>query len=479
MSAASQPFSDVVVERVGPIVVKEVRQGLRARVFAIFFSLLLVACLVLAIIAWGEGRAERGIAVGDDFLTAYLVVLGLVSFFVIPFVAFRSMVREREDETWVLLALTNLGPRNIVHGKWLSAMSQAMLFASACAPFVVFSYFLNGVDLPQVLLALGLTFAWTCFLVAGALAVATQANTRVGRTASHLVVLALLLAATAGGLGFLGMLAHEGSRVMRDDAFLAACATMAVVFLGGAVLCLEGAAAGLSLPTQPASKGPRLALLGLVLALLTLGLVGVLGWGGHRGVAGVGSVGTSLLLVTAGVFAIGEKDGAPRSCSRMGAILRPGALRSYLLVLGLLALCTMVWGAVYAMETSGADASLRERNTLFAGPLYVALYLSAAAFLSRATPLLKLGEAVGSRVTFLVVTGVGILLPPFLAVIADERANNRPLNYLNPFIGMINFADRLSRSQGETGLVLLGAATLLFVFLAWVALKARDGERHL
>ena len=79
---------------------------------------------------WDE--IEAGIAFGKDFFGGYLTALGAVTFFVIPFVAFRSMLRELEDETWVLLTLTGLGSISIVRGKWVSAMSQALLFGSAC-----------------------------------------------------------------------------------------------------------------------------------------------------------------------------------------------------------------------------------------------------------------------------------------------------------------------------------------------------------
>ncbi len=138
MTSAEQ-LSERAQEVVGPIVVKEVRQGLRARVFGVFFGLMLAACLVVAIIALATSSAyDQG---GRDAFGAFLVALNVVCCFVIPYTAFRSMAREREDETWVLLALTGLGARSIVRGKWLSASAQAMLFASACAPFCS--------DLPQ------------------------------------------------------------------------------------------------------------------------------------------------------------------------------------------------------------------------------------------------------------------------------------------------------------------------------------------
>ena len=80
----------------------------------------------------------------------------MVHFFIIPYSAYRSLAREREDETWVLLILTGLGPRRILRGKVASFLVQAGLYASAVGPFLLFSYYLNGIDLPTILLVLGL-----------------------------------------------------------------------------------------------------------------------------------------------------------------------------------------------------------------------------------------------------------------------------------------------------------------------------------
>src|SRR5262245_11512527 len=104
-----------IAERVNPIIVKEIRQGLRTRAFWIFFSLMLIACVIISLIAaaTGEGWTNRG----KTYFLVYDVCLGFVQFFVILYSAYRSMVRECEEETWVLLTLTGLGSRRILRGK--------------------------------------------------------------------------------------------------------------------------------------------------------------------------------------------------------------------------------------------------------------------------------------------------------------------------------------------------------------------------
>jgi hypothetical protein len=126
-------FSGSVSERLNPIVVKEVRQGLRTRVFGIFFGLMLLACVCISLVAWATA-SEVGYDAGKGFFIAFFVALGVVQFFIIPYTAYRSMAREREDDTWVLLTLTGLGPRRILRGKLSSFIVQGMLYGSAAGP---------------------------------------------------------------------------------------------------------------------------------------------------------------------------------------------------------------------------------------------------------------------------------------------------------------------------------------------------------
>ena len=100
-------------ERLNPIVVKEVRQGLRTRVFWIFFGLMLFACLCISLIAWATA-SELGFDGGRGFFIAFYVCLSIVQFFIIPYTAYRSMAREREDETWVLLTARSLAIQELL-----------------------------------------------------------------------------------------------------------------------------------------------------------------------------------------------------------------------------------------------------------------------------------------------------------------------------------------------------------------------------
>jgi ABC-type transport system involved in multi-copper enzyme maturation permease subunit len=468
-----------LAEAAGPIVVKEIRQGLRARVFAIFFGLLLLACLVVALVAAADFDTAANRELGPDYFRLFLYALAVVEFFVIPYTAFRAMAREREDETWVLLALTGLGPRRIVRGKVTSALAQGLLYASACAPFVLFSYYLNGIALPTVLVALVMAAAWSTLLVCVAVAAATQAHSRIGRALTHFLTLFVLLGATVLGVAFANVLAEEGSRLLREESgFRAFCAAVFTWSLTTGWVLSEGAASGLCLISENSARGPRLALAVQMVLGVAVGASAALLIDAREG-ALVGSVCTSLQLVLAGGFAVSERDGFPPAFANGAVWLKPGALRSFLLITALIVVCTLVWATVFQSGT-GNRTVLRP---MLAGPLYVVLYLSLGVLAGRVTPLRKLSEPIATRVGFVTVTALGSAVPPFIALLMRRETNDLQLNMLNPLVGMVNHLDGSRHAYSAlrasaTGLPLLGAAALLAAFAAWTVLSSRDVERR-
>lgn len=165
---------DLWSDRVNPAVVKDVRQGLRTRGFWISFGLILLACLAISIGAYLMLR-DNDLTDGRAVLIAYLLGISTVQFFILPFSAYQSMLRERNDASWALLTLTGLGARRILHGKLLAFMLQATLYASAAVPFLLFCYYLNGVDVLTLVAILVLGTAWSMFLLTTSLFTAAMA----------------------------------------------------------------------------------------------------------------------------------------------------------------------------------------------------------------------------------------------------------------------------------------------------------------
>ena len=134
-----------------PILVKETRQALKSRQFVATFLLLLVASWffsVFGLLLAGDA-VEYGSA-GQQFFMVFYVVLAIATLIIVPSGAFRSLQAERDQNTFELLSITALSPRQIVWGKLLSAFVQVLLYYSAISPFIAFTSLLQGFDLAHV-----------------------------------------------------------------------------------------------------------------------------------------------------------------------------------------------------------------------------------------------------------------------------------------------------------------------------------------
>ena len=97
---------------------------------------------------------------------------------VVPYAAFRSLAAEREDGTYELLSITTLTARQIVLGKLGSAILQMMVYYSALAPCIAFTYLLRGIDIITIGLFLTYTFLASLLLSIFGLMMATVTQAR-------------------------------------------------------------------------------------------------------------------------------------------------------------------------------------------------------------------------------------------------------------------------------------------------------------
>lgn len=142
-----------------PILVKETRQALKSFQFTITFVLVLAACWIVTIgVVAYIGPSVYYAASGGTLLLWYYAVLAFPLIVVVPYSAFRSLAAEREDNTYDLLSITTLKPRQIISGKLGSAIVQMAVYFSAITPCLAFTYLLRGVDVPTILLLLAYTF---------------------------------------------------------------------------------------------------------------------------------------------------------------------------------------------------------------------------------------------------------------------------------------------------------------------------------
>lgn len=461
-------------ERLNPIIVKEVRQGLRTRSFWVFFSLQLFVCLVIALIAFavaGDGLGNEGVG----FFVAFFLCLAVVQFFVLPYSAYRSMAREREEETWVLLTLTGIGPRRVLRGKLGSYAVQGLLYSSAAGPFVLFSYYLNGIDLPTVLVALTLGFAWHLLLVSLAVSLATLADSRIVRGLLHIVLIFGLLQGLIMGLTSAFALVEAARRSASDVMVWVVLGAVCFGMVSTAVLMFEAAASRLSLVTENYTRGPRLAFLAQFFGGVAIFLGAWALSGRDEDLAVGGQVTACSYLAVVGLMVATDRDGMSRahvvSKSSRLSLFKPGALRGFRLVLLCLLGCTVLFGL--ALVESSGSAGERELRVVLGAPLYAALLISASLVLPRLTSQPAFLIPALSRVVAVVLFALLAGGPALGASLMGLDPDDETLNVLNPVVGLVN----LGRSQGSWAqLTVVAAAAGGLVLLAHVLLERRDQE---
>ncbi|MFB1480366.1 ABC transporter permease [Corallococcus sp. RDP092CA] len=473
-------------DRLNPLVVKEVRQGLRTRVFWVSFGLLLAACLVLSLIAFVNTHDSAYTREGGAYFFSFFICLALVLFGVIPFNAYRSLAREREDETWSLLLLTGLGPRRILRGKVASFLVQAVLYASAVGPFLLFSYFLNGISLPTILLVLLYGATWMVFLTLVSVCAATLADSRMGRSAVRLGLVGALLLSLFQTLTLTYVVTQErGSGFSFDREFFWGLAAVLWVLVSNGWLVFEAAVSRLSLVTEDYTRHPRRALVAQV--VLTFAGMTVMWWFLDRkdDIPSVMGILGGLHLIFACLFMATDVDGLARPLragTRAWSLLKPGALRGFrlsvLLLLGWALGCSvLVW------QSRGPTGGMRLMLSIGSLALYGVLYLSVAVLLGRMSRSGRFASPVSVRLLFVLVGVVGAGVPPLLSVFLGMDGRDELLNLLNPVLGPLNFgryeySDPSGLKMPPELLLCVALVALLAAFTADRVLAARERRVH-
>jgi hypothetical protein len=189
-------------DRISPIVIKEVRQMVRAREFNYSFFISIVLGLVIAFVAAinNSGKSD----VGAGVFTALIVCLVLAGMVVSPMGAFNTLRNERVERTLDLVTITNLSPRRIVIGKLAAQAVKLTVLFAALAPFVAMSFLLGGIDFVTIALSLASLFQWSLWVCAAALFLSCLSKSR---AFSWLIFVAMILL-------FLLFLSNGASRLL-------------------------------------------------------------------------------------------------------------------------------------------------------------------------------------------------------------------------------------------------------------------------
>ena len=154
-------------DRLSPIIVKELRQGVRGHVFTGAFLLQMLLLLGIGTLGLLFDTSAGSREVFTFFFWAF-VTLPLV--IILPLGAGVSISGELAANTLEPVLLTRLTPWRLVAGKWAATASQAVVLGIATLPFVLVRYYLGSVEIVADLAFLGAYVG--CSLLLASVAVA-------------------------------------------------------------------------------------------------------------------------------------------------------------------------------------------------------------------------------------------------------------------------------------------------------------------
>ncbi len=191
-------FENDLPDRVSPMGIKELRQGMRRKTFIVPFILthFLAGVAILlecrnAELSKLSSQAEMGGILNPlpfwDPSRPFWMVAAFVCVLMIPFSGLNLVSQELKDENHELLQMSNLSRWNIILGKFISLWGLSLLTILSLAPYSCMRYFIGGVNISVAMAAMvSLVFAsgMNCAIV---LAISAFQSTR-GRIGMFIVV---------------------------------------------------------------------------------------------------------------------------------------------------------------------------------------------------------------------------------------------------------------------------------------------------
>ena len=146
-------------DAINPIVIKELRQAVQSRfVIAALLTLLTIQIVAIGIYILASGGSLFGFDAGRQAFLMLFAILQVIGMLFVPLYTAVRLAAERSDTNVDLLFITTIKPRSIIAGKMFAALTLTALIYSACMPFMAFTYFLRGIDLPSIFISLGVGF---------------------------------------------------------------------------------------------------------------------------------------------------------------------------------------------------------------------------------------------------------------------------------------------------------------------------------
>ena len=157
-------FSNWRQWELNPILVKELRQAVRSWAVTGVLLLFLTALFIISLgfLVFQSFDVNPDMQLGGEMFSWFTGILAVASVIFIPLYMGVRVAAERQENNPDLFYVSTLSPARIILGKFLCGAYMAVLFFSACMPFMAFSNILRGVDLPTIFYIMFRLFLLVC-----------------------------------------------------------------------------------------------------------------------------------------------------------------------------------------------------------------------------------------------------------------------------------------------------------------------------
>ncbi|MEM9480881.1 MAG: ABC transporter permease subunit [Verrucomicrobiota bacterium] len=146
-----------------PVIVKELRQGVRAKSFLVPFVLVQLA-MILALGFDGFGSEFTQTSRGGTFFfnpwqelayqSAFWGLLYPLMMFAVPYRGLQAVNSEKDDRNGELVLLTRMTRWKLISGKWIALSALGLVTIVSSLPYLLARYFLGGMNVPLTLFVL-------------------------------------------------------------------------------------------------------------------------------------------------------------------------------------------------------------------------------------------------------------------------------------------------------------------------------------
>ncbi len=216
-------------DRLSPMLVKELRQGMRTKAFVGVF---LALQIILGVILLSAGAAASSDDAGSTISNIIFIFFSIAVLIIQPMRGISSLSSEVKGNTIDMMVLTRLSAWRIVTGKWASIVSQSALLLVTIIPYLILRYFFGGMNLIGEIVLLAVLFLSSAALTAVTVGLSASSSV-ILRSVLPMIALpigaySLLMALMFGAFGGGGMstffaLDTEESRII-VSIYLAVCA---------------------------------------------------------------------------------------------------------------------------------------------------------------------------------------------------------------------------------------------------------------